>query len=165
MTWNESLHPREPAGKSSGGEFTVTSKVERAVNQTDTDEFKRKFAGSQVVDKDGKPLLVFHGSEKPIYRFDPNKTQDGSLWFSSDRGGIERGESGAASSKFITPVYLVAKRLAGWKQYETMMTDQLIQAGYDGIKLDNDYVVFSQDQVIHAKVRAGSMSIKPKAAR
>jgi hypothetical protein len=165
MTWNETLHPRVPAGKSAGGEFTVTSRVERTREQTDTEEFKDKFSGSQVVDKDGKPLLVFHGSEKPIDRFDPYKTQDGNLWFSSDRSSIERGESGAASSKVITPVYLVAKKLAGWKQYESMMIDQIIQAGYDGIKLDNDYIVFRQDQVIHAKVRAGSMSIKPKAAR
>ena len=40
------------------------------INQTDTEAFKRWFGDSKVVDSDGKPLRVFHGTASDITAFD-----------------------------------------------------------------------------------------------
>jgi hypothetical protein len=40
------------------------------INQTDTEAFKRWFGDSAVVDSDGKPLRVFHGTASDITAFD-----------------------------------------------------------------------------------------------
>jgi hypothetical protein len=40
-------------------------------DQTLTANFKRWFAGSKVVDADGKPLVVYHGTEGEIRKFEP----------------------------------------------------------------------------------------------
>ena len=115
--------------------------------QQRTPEFRAWFDGSQVVDENGEPLVVYHGTDANIEVFDPNMTQDGNLWFTSDRKKIESGESGAAGTSNIIPVYLSAKKLAGWDEYENLTIDQIIAQGYDGIKLDDDYIVFSSEQV------------------
>jgi hypothetical protein len=41
--------------------------------QTETPEFKKWFGESKVVDKAGKPLVVYHGTREKIDRFDPNQ--------------------------------------------------------------------------------------------
>ncbi|MDN5934955.1 MAG: hypothetical protein L0H75_02110, partial [Nitrosospira sp.] len=38
-------------------------------SQTETPEFKKWFAGSKVVDEDGKPLVVYHGTNKDVKSF------------------------------------------------------------------------------------------------
>lgn len=124
--------------------------------QTDSPEFKAWFGGSKVVDTDGKPLVVYHGSDTNITEFDPNKTQDGNLWFSSDRNKIESGEAGAAGTSNIIPVYLRADKLAGWDEYERLTIDQIIAEGYDGIQLDDDYIVFSPEQIKSAVGNRGT---------
>lgn len=124
--------------------------------QTETEAFKRWFGDSKVVDTDGKPLVVYHGSDTNITEFDPNKTQDGNLWFSSDRNKIESGEAGAAGTSNIIPVYLRADKLAGWDEYERLTIDQIIAEGYDGIQLDDDYIVFSPEQIKSAVGNRGT---------
>ena len=44
-----------------------------ASHPTDTPEFKRWFGASKVVDADGKPLVVYHGTDADITEFDPGK--------------------------------------------------------------------------------------------
>ena len=43
-------------------------------NVVDTPEFKHWFGDSKVVDKDGKPLVVYHGTDADIKKFDFSKT-------------------------------------------------------------------------------------------
>jgi len=115
---------------------------------TESPYFKRWFGDSKVVDGAGKPLVVYHGtSAKSIAAFDKDKTQDSLFWFTSDKAKIESGESGAAGASSILPVYLSAKKLAGWREYDRLTIDQMIAEGYDGIKLDDDYVMFSPAQI------------------
>jgi hypothetical protein len=35
----------------------------------------------------------------------------------------------------------------GWDEYDKYFTDQLESLGYDGLILDDDYVVFDDDQI------------------
>ena len=44
-----------------------------ASKQTETPEFKAWFSGSKVVDEDGKPLVVYHGSGRDFHDFDTDK--------------------------------------------------------------------------------------------
>lgn len=114
---------------------------------TESDAFKNWFGDSKVVDAEGKPLVVYHGTAKAFTKFDQNKTMDGAFWFTSDKAALDSGEVGAAASGDVMPVYLSAKRLAGWDDYENKTYDQLIAEGFDGIKLDNDYVIFNPTQI------------------
>lgn len=116
-----------------------------------TPQIKRWFGDSKVVDKDGNPLLVYHGTNAEFTKFNREKTPGGLIWFSADKSSIERGDSGASGNKFIMPAYLKVKKMAGWDEYDKLTIDQLIQQGYDGIKLDDDYVVFDNKQVKLAK--------------
>ena len=43
--------------------------VRFSLDQTETKEFKNWFGDSKVVDKEGKPLVVHHGTDKEFYEF------------------------------------------------------------------------------------------------
>src|SRR5690606_38147343 len=51
-------------------------------DQTETPEFRRWFGDSKVVDADGKPLVVYHGTGRSFDAFDP-----------SQRGAVTRASS------------------------------------------------------------------------
>lgn len=118
-----------------------------SIDQTQTEAFKKWFGDSKVVDAQGKPLVVYHGTKKKFSKFDAGKTMDGAFWFTSNLDAIKSGEVGAAANGTVMPVYLSAKKLAGWDEYERLGYDQLIQRGYDGMELDGDYVVFDPTQI------------------
>lgn len=125
------------------------------VTQTETPEFNAWFAGSKVVDAQGKPLVVVHGTAGNFTRFDSNRVTDG-FWFTSNRAKIESGESGAGSSGRIMEVYLSAKKLAGWDEYDRMSIAELRREGFDGVKLDDDYLVFEPTQIKSATDNSGT---------
>ncbi len=126
----------------------------------DSPQFKQWFADSQVVGPDGMPLEVYHGTNDRFTAFDPNKTQDSLLWFTSNKAKLLNGESGAAGTKNVMPVHLSAKKLAGWDEYDRMTIDQMIRDGFDGLKLDDDYIVFSPNQVKSAVRNRGTFDPK-----
>ena len=111
------------------------------------DNFKRWFNNSKIVDDNGNPLLVYHGSNKNISAFNTKKSAQGVFWFTSDKDKITSGNSGAASSDKIIPVYISANKVAGWNEYEKLGLGQIEDAGYDAIKLDDDYIVFNPRKV------------------
>ncbi|MBF0260118.1 MAG: hypothetical protein HQK62_15040, partial [Desulfamplus sp.] len=125
-------------------------------NDTTTPAFEAWFKDSKVVDKDGKPLVVYHGTEKAFNIFNKDKTQDSLFWFTVDKEALESGDVGAASVKTIIPVYLSIQKMAGWDEYDSMTIDQIIADGFDGIKLDNDYIVFSPEQIKSATKNKGT---------
>lgn len=45
----------------------------RPAKQTESPEFRRWFGGSQVVDGQGKPLVVYHGTNRAFDAFDPQR--------------------------------------------------------------------------------------------
>lgn len=118
----------------------------RDLNES-TNKFEEWFAGSKIVNSDGSPLLVYHGTNQQFDKFSLENAAQNIIWFSSNRDKIERGESGAASSKIIRTAYLKITNPAGWEEYDKLLLDQLLQEGYDGIILDDDYVVFSPEQI------------------
>lgn len=51
--------------------------------KTDESAFKKWFDGSKVVDANGNPMVVYHGSNSKIAVFDASISKSG-LWFSED---------------------------------------------------------------------------------
>ncbi|MFV0554437.1 MAG: hypothetical protein ACK5LR_07005, partial [Mangrovibacterium sp.] len=111
---------------------------------------------SKVVDKNGEPMVVYHGTNADFNVFDSDKTMDSVFWFSSDKGKIERGESGSASSGKIKPLFINLRNPAEWNEHENLTTDQIINNGYDGIILDDDFVAFSPNQIKSATDNVGT---------
>jgi hypothetical protein len=76
-------------------EGRVTSEAEPDARfsrrQTETPEFKRWFGDSKVVDADGKPLVVYHGTDKTFNEFSERKAgskgvSDAGIFFSETPG-------------------------------------------------------------------------------
>lgn len=62
-----------------------------AVGQTDTDEFKGWFGQSRLVNPDGSPMLVYHGTKRDFTRFSRSRPGVGSTMFGTyevERHGI-----------------------------------------------------------------------------
>lgn len=90
------------------------------LDQTETAAFKRWFAGSRVVDADGKPLVVYHGTTADFAEFDRDKIVSGVLgrgfYFAANpestrtySGGSRFGGAGFANGGNVMPVYLSIK--------------------------------------------------------
>jgi hypothetical protein len=112
----------------------------------DTPEFKKWFGDSKVVDADGKPLIVYHGTDKEFYKFDTKKATQGVIWFANSREDIDSGNIGAQGSGRVMELYVSIKNPAGWKQYDQLGIDELSGRGYDGVILeekDGSFVGFA----------------------
>lgn len=105
------------------------------------------FNGSKVVDNLGNPLKVYHGTRFNFDEFDLDKCAMGIIWFSSDESRILSGESGACGTSFIKEAYLSIKNPAGWDAYDKYGIGELKSQGFDGIFLDDNYVVFETSQI------------------
>jgi hypothetical protein len=75
VVMNKDGQPEKVITKPAGVEFSGIKKVDDAAfaekDQTDTPEFKRWFGDSKVVDAEGKPLVVYHGTDEEITVFEP----------------------------------------------------------------------------------------------
>lgn len=86
--------------------------------QVSTPAFKAWFRDSKVVDANGEPLVVYHGTNKDIWTFKPGGG-GGAIWFAADAdlanlfvaGGRRNMAEKAAKGSAVYPVYLSAQRL------------------------------------------------------
>lgn len=132
------------------------------VEQTETPSFKAWFGDSKVVDAEGKPLVVYHGTARDFVEF--RSTSGGSLgagiYFtpSADAAGRFAERSGDAAQ--IVPVYVKAERILdldtatpeqiqALKQALPKTANDLLQYGYparlaaeseEGINADLDRI-------------------------
>jgi hypothetical protein len=128
-------------------------------NQTETEEFKEWFGDSKVVDSDGKPLVVYHGTNVEFNEFRPSKNgQLGagiylSPWESdADNYGNRKIK---AYVKMENPYLIEGRRNA--PLYTKGLQEVLLNQGYDGIILTepnydefggiDEIVVFSPTQI------------------
>jgi len=92
------------------------------------------FGDSKVVDAQGRPLVVYHGTAKAFSKVNLRKGAQGLFWFTSDRSRIEAGEVGAAGSGVIMPLYAKVEHPADWSEYGRKMLFEL-RRDYDGALL------------------------------
>lgn len=107
--------------------------------------------GTKVVNSDGSPKLVYHGTSADFDEFDLEKAAMGIIWFSSDAGTVLRGDAGACTSGRLVKAYVKITRPAGWEEYDRLLLDQITRE-FDGVILPRkngefDCFVFSPDQV------------------
>ena len=83
--------------------------VGEAKKQTNTPEFKKWFAGSKVVNKDGSPRVMYHGTGEDINAFKPNQffayTPEAANTYAA-------GEELEKENGNVIPVYINAKKIA-----------------------------------------------------
>jgi hypothetical protein len=125
-----------------------------AGGQTETAEFKRWFGDSKVVDAEGKPLVLYHGTHSSFTEFKPNDALGGGMFFSPSPE--EAGAFTGATGSNIMPVYLSAQKV--WpkivRSYDEVKAIRAAKSkGYDAIRVRDDqngvvnWVVFDPTQV------------------
>lgn len=124
MPFPESAVGRDGHLAASIGEQTLYSEGRRV--NTDTPEFKRWFGESKVVNPDGSPMVMYHGSREKFDSFDKSKIREhdydanyNGFWFSSDP--LTSPAFAAAAETY--PVYLSIKKPAHWPQVKQAIRD------------------------------------------
>lgn len=137
----ERKHPRHSAGTAQGGEFAPNNATHRA--NPDTAAFKKWFGGSKIVDENGKPRVVYHGTSARFEKFDITKAKNHhysrralpAYFFTANE------DRAALYGKNVVPVYLKMKNPmvvvgddadVGWV---TGLIQDAIGYGHDGIIL------------------------------
>jgi hypothetical protein len=155
---------------------------QRAPIVTETPEFKKWFGDSKVVNADGKPLVVYHGTTADFDVFDlswtevsPRGNTAGAGFFFGESAleaeGYTWGARGPEGS--IMPVYLSIKspyvigenkyddpvwnRMVQSKSEAKRVREELVAQGYDGIRTAlGEWVAFRPEQIKSATGNSGA---------
>jgi len=101
-----------------------------------------------------KGQTVYHGTDKAFKDFDISKSADGSIWFTTSKKAIQKGAVAASGKgKIVERIINESKlKLGGWKEADKFGVDELIQQGYDGLKLadkgETTYQIFFPEKLI-----------------
>ena len=113
--------PEQIFGKVEKGELKEgareTKGESKSLRDRATANFKRWFGDSKVVDEQGEPLVVYHGTNKDIATFKPGRG-GGAIWFASIPelanlfvgGGRRNMGEGTKKGSAVYPVYLSIKK-------------------------------------------------------
>lgn len=136
-----------------------------------TPEFKEWFGDSKVVDKNGRPLVVYHGTNAEFDIFSKEKIKRGTgFWFSSNKetskeygdikefylsvkNPVDVNKNRNDFIKFakeampeipndVSEHYIISDALGS-----TAFKEYLQNKGYDAISLGNSYIVFNPNQI------------------
>ena len=119
------------------------------------------FSGSKVVDDDGSPLVVYHGSSADFDTFDESKIRDplGFFFSATPSGAKTFGQPKAYNLCLRNPLVVTQgedykKNLSGKDRFD------LMEEGYDGVVIHyswaTDYVAFLPEQIASAPVAVTS---------
>ena len=143
----------------------------RLSSQTETQQFKRWFGKSKVVDENGKPLIVYHGTDADFNVF--NST-DGVYWFSQSQDYAEAMAEERGGNRIIkaylsirNPYYAaIAPGQFSDPNFEAPIIRKAKSEGYDGVIIesttnnklayDKFYVVFDPSQIKSATDNIGT---------
>jgi hypothetical protein len=121
-----------------------------------TPEFKRWFGDSQVVDAKGKPLVVYHGTQKEFTQFtepdlDSTEGQYGEgIYFAYTKSAAED------YGDLVMPLYVRITNPAPEAWAEGKTPREILAAGYDGVIAGDQLVVFNPTQVKSATGNIGT---------
>lgn len=117
--------------------FSQARELNQSASNTDTTEFKNWFGDSKIVNAEGRPQVVYHGTDKNFAAFNPKKGAQQIIWFTSEKADILAGEVGAAGQGRIIEMFAKIEKPAGWKEYDNLTLNELEARGYDGVILLN----------------------------
>lgn len=141
----------------------------RKPKQTDSEAFRKWFGSSVVVNADGQPLLVYHGTgatDINDFKVSDRGTYGGGIYLTPDiRGANDYAIYRGAPSSTVYPVYAAIKnpasgseaaQVASWKGEENAR-EELIRRGYDGVVdvRSGEIVAFYPSQVKSAIGNSG----------
>jgi hypothetical protein len=106
---------------------------------------------SKVVDENGEPMVVYHGTKDVFTKFSTSKTATPQFWFTNRKDLIESGEVGATGKGIIMPVFLNIKNPSSWQEEDSLTNGQIKGRGFDGKDLTDDgegtFVAFMPNQI------------------
>lgn len=149
---------------------------EKPKDQTETPEFKKWFGNSKVVDSSGKPLVVYHGTNKDFKEFDSSKFNNGWLgkgaYFTPDKNFAKDNGKKVIQSflkiqnpfrvKGNSPSDVVSEVKEKYPEVDDFnLADVLKRNGYDGIYFNHwdkgeMYSAFSPTQIKSATGNQGT---------
>jgi hypothetical protein len=102
--------------------------------------------------------LIYHGTSQKAAKaieksgFDVTKSADGTIWFTSNPniGEVAATGKGAVVKRFLNEKKM---KLGGWDETDKYSTDELIQKGFDGLKLKDSetgeitYQIFNPEKL------------------
>lgn len=178
------LSDRTGTGGREGGETRIAARTSQEQGQPqrrtrasveNSPEFKRWFGDSKVVDKDGKPLVVYHGTESDFDVFDEDKIRRPGYGFGfhfAESSGLAGAYSkqGYGANKNVMPVYLSIKNPFTGDYYQFAaeigtnwppeIAAELKKRGYDGIRYNHGEWSESKGQSPYAWVAFSPSQIK-----
>jgi Holliday junction resolvasome RuvABC DNA-binding subunit len=158
------------AGTEAGGVRGKPAEQPRlSLRAPQTEAFKRWFGDSKVVDGNGEPLVVYHGTSEDIQEFDLGRSQmpldEQGIYFTTSPVYAGSGYADRIGGN-VVPVYLKAKRLyevtdAQWQRAEGMTPREARARGYDayvvrGMEGGDTYIVFEPTQIKSATGNIGT---------
>ncbi len=150
----------------------VTSgEIRFAIDREETPAFKKWFDGSKVVDENGKPLVVYHGTNVDFYSFD---TENGA-WFSKSPEYAESMAEERSGNRIIQcylsiknpmTVKIPPQQFAADTALEKSLIKEAKEKGHDGLIIENDtenelekdvfYIAFHPAQIKSATDNVGT---------
>nr|DAR15714.1 MAG TPA: PolyVal ADP-Ribosyltransferase [Caudoviricetes sp.] len=140
---------------------------QKNMEQTETRQFKRWFKDSKVVDEDGKPLIVYHGSDADFNAFDMTKgraNMDIQGAFFSPWDDDAAGYGGNVRAFYLSiqnpadegTAYKALNRFKGQNEAGVKARKYLESLGYDGVNNSGEeYIAFYPEQIKSATDNVG----------
>lgn len=94
-------------------------------------------SGTEVADKDGTPIVVFHGTKTDFEEFDPEKCREG-IHFGTLAQAQHRARKGGVIKAAVLRIYNPARLIDQGQWSQTLIAD-LQKEGHDGIVYLNRY--------------------------
>ena len=119
------------AFRSQADEGAVTLFQSAPTDQTETPAFKAWFGDSKVVDANGRPLVVYHGTDNVFSSFKTRESDEGGAFFTTNREAAEDyGDRVVSAYLSIKNPFEVAAET--WANGDFLSRDEAEAAGYDG---------------------------------
>ncbi len=141
--WDETKHPRGEHGRW-GAQDEPGDDAATRPPLTDTPAFKAWFGKSKLVDKEGKPLLFYHGGASGITEFDPKLagsvlTSDWGkgIYFTTSEWSADGYRDGAAVAKDEEVNQRFAEYEEAAKRLGTTVMNSAIDLGFDSPKYNS----------------------------
>lgn len=164
--------PSVQAGREGGDRESIAAARESDLTQTEA--FKRWFGESKVVDEDGKPLVVYHGTNVDFSEFSIPRNSVG-IWLGRDADSASRYAHikgrWTGGGDVVMPAYASIKNPASYDMMDQLNADarnlgkssqwvreELQAKGYDGVKVDDGYayIAFESTQIKSATGNRGT---------
>ncbi|WP_163321694.1 LPD5 domain-containing protein [Draconibacterium mangrovi] len=148
------------------GDILYSSK---AAPQTETPEFKSWFGNSKIVNEDGSPMVVYHGTARDFNEFSKAKAQDkegrrmevgwgkSKFYFADTGGAASIAASGAeyfgkGKNQSVMPVYLRMEKPIDSDKYEALVASKVAEG------LSRDKAISAVDKQIKKEGYDGIIS-------